>query len=443
MTLKKKNFLILILVIFEIFYFKEILFRSYDTPGQESLISFFAHQAAMSNWVRSDYNIFVTKILECDGSLVFFNEISNWPNGFFYLFSFIIKFFGNYEIVGRSFAIFLNVLGMYLFVKFSCKQNEEYFLLFSIPIVLASPIGLSSINVVYPDSMLILLISLLNISISNFIFYSLCIFLTPLFYHIVFFYNFTHLIYIKFSKLISIKEFSYLSLLLSFALFYLIYVLSVNENGFEFKKLIDKFLVRSFYPNLVEFKSSQHDVGENVNFYHRTYMFYSLIKDNLSIFIFPFLLLGLKKELQNKTLLSFFYISTVMINYIFLQYFIVHYYSNLIFVFLSTILSLIGLNVFLKYFKLQKYNLLIFSLVLLTNITIMNKDLIYQKWSPVIEDSNSFKNFLSTSLDKNANKFILQNYLSDKRICGFYLLPTIIQNYNQKNKAQYIDLNLY
>jgi hypothetical protein len=443
MTLKKKNFFILILVIFEILYFKEFLFRPYNTPGQESLISFFAHQAAMSNWVRLDHNIFVTKILECDGSLVFFNEVSNWPNGFFYLFSFIIKFFGNLEIVGRSFAIFLNLSGMYLFVKYSCKQNEEYFLLFSIPIVLASPIGLSSINVVYPDSMLILLISLLNISISNFIFYSLCIFLTPLFYHIVFFYNFTHLIYLHFRKLISINQFIYLSIFLIFTLFYLIYVLSVNENGFEFKKLIDKFLVRSFYPNLVEFESSQHEVGENVNFYHRTYMFYSLIKDNLSIFIFPFLFLGLKNELQNRTLLSFFYISTVIINYIFLQYFIVHYYSNLIFVFLSIILSLIGLNVFLKYFELQKYNLLVFTLILLSNITIINKDLIYQKWDPVIEDSNSFRNFLSTSLDKKANKFALQNYSSDKRICGFYLLPTIIENYNQKDKIQYIDLNLY
>ena len=235
----------------------------------------------------------------------------------------------------------------------------------------------------------------------------------------------------------------YLGLFLSLALFYLIYVLSVNENGFEIKKLIDKFLVRSFYPNLVEFKSSQHEVGENVNFYHRTYMFYALIKDNLSIFIFPFLFLGLKKELQNKTLLGFFYISTVITNYIFLQYFIVHYYSNLIFVFLSTIISLIGLNVFLKYFNLQKYNLLIFSLILLSNVTIMNKNLIYKKWRPVIEDSKSFKNFLSTTLDKKANKFILQNYLSDKRICGFYLLPTIIQNYNKKNKIQRIDLNLY
>ena len=114
---------------------------------------------------------------------------------------------------------------------------------------------------------------------------------------------------------------------------------------------------------------------------------YSLIKDNLSIFIFPFLFLGLKNELQNRTLLSFFYISTVIINYIFLQYFIVHYYSNLIFVFLSIILSLIGLNVFLKYFELQKYNLLFFTLILLSNITIINKDLIYQKWDPVIEDS--------------------------------------------------------
>ena len=44
----------------------------------------------MSNRVRLDHKIFVTKILECDGSLVFFNEVSNWPNGFFYLFSGVV-----------------------------------------------------------------------------------------------------------------------------------------------------------------------------------------------------------------------------------------------------------------------------------------------------------------------------------------------------------------
>ena len=38
---------------------------------------------------------------------------------------------------------------------------------------------------------------------------------------------------------------------------------------------------------------------------------------------------------------------------------------------------------FFKYFELQKYNLF-FSHNSFINITIINKDLIYQKWDPVI-----------------------------------------------------------
>jgi len=443
MTSNKLNIFIFIVIIFELFLFNKYLFRPYDTPGQESLISFFAHQAAMSNWVRDDFNIFVAKILNCKGELVYFNEVSNWPNGFFYLFSFIIKIFGNYEIVGRVFALFLNLSGMYLFLKYSCNRNFNNNLFFSIPIVIASPIGLSSLNVVYPDSILILLISILNIFSSYFILYLIVLFLTPLFYHIVLIYNFTHIIYLKINQLIDYRKFIFISVILLFSSFYLIYVLAVNENGFEFKKLYEKFLVRSFFPNVTEFSSEQHEIGENVNFFHRTYLFYALIRDNLSIIAFPFLFFGLLNEMKKKTLLFFIFISTILVNYIFLQYFIVHYYSNLVFVFLSTILMIIGVNVILKNINFNKYSLILLIFLLLFNIFSLDKNLIYEKWNPIMEDSKKFKNFISSQVDMSANSFGVKNYESDDRICGFYLLPTIIQNYKQKKKIQYIDLNLY
>ena len=60
-----------------------------------------------------------------------------------------------------------------------------------------------------------------------------------------------------------------------------------------------------------------------------------------------------------------------------------------------------------------------------------------------MEDSKKFKNFISSQVDMSANSFEVKNYESDDRICGFYLLPTIIQNYKQKKKIQYIDLNVY
>lgn len=443
MNSNKLNIFIFIIIIFELFYFNSYLFRPYDTPGQESLISFFAHQAAMSNWVRVDFNIFVTKILNCQGELIYFNEISNWPNGFFYLFSFIIKIFGNHEIVGRVFALFLNLFGMYLFLKYSCNRNFNNNLFFSIPIIVASPIGLSSLNVVYPDSILILLISMLNIFSSYFILYLIILFLTPLFYHIVLIYNFIHIIYLKVNQLIDYKKFIFITVILFFASFYLIYVLAVNESGFEFNKLYEKFLVRSFFPNITEFSSEQHEIGENVNFFHRTYLFYALIKDNLSLIAFPFLFFGLLNEMKKKTLLFFIFISTIFVNYIFLQYFIVHYYSNLVFVFLSTILMIIGVNIILKYINFNKYSSILLIFLLLFNIFSLDKNLIYDKWNPVIEDSKKFKNFISSQVDINANSFGVKNYKSDDRICGFYLLPTIIQNYKQKKKIQNIDLNLY
>ena len=90
MTLNKKNFFIFF-VIFEILYFKNFLFRPYNTPGQESLISFFAHQAAMSNWVRLDLNIFVTKNINCDGSLVFLMKFLIGQTVFFIYFHFYNK----------------------------------------------------------------------------------------------------------------------------------------------------------------------------------------------------------------------------------------------------------------------------------------------------------------------------------------------------------------
>ncbi len=443
MNSKKLNIFIFILVFLEVFYFKNYLFRSYDTPGQESLISYFAHQVAMSNWVRTDYNIFVTKILNCEGNLVYLNDISNWPNGFFYLFSIILKFFGNYEIVGRIFALFLNLFGMFLFIKYIAKKKLNNYLYFSIPIIIASPIGLSSLNVVYPDSILILLISILNIFNNYFVLYLLVLLLTPLFYHIILVYNFIHAVYLKVNQLIDYKKFFLVCVTLTFSFFHLIYVLTVNENGFEFNKLYEKFLVRSFIPNLTEFNSQQHEIGENVNFFHRTYLFYALIKDNLSIIAFPFLLIGLFNEMKKKTLLFFIFASTILVNYLFLQYFIVHYYSNLLFVFLSTILMILGLSNVLKNINLNKYIPILLTFFLLFNINILDKNLIYGTWKPVIEDSNKFKNFLSSKANIGVNGFEVKNYKSDDRICGFYLLPTIIKNYKLKKKTQNIDLNLY
>ena len=442
MTSNKLNIFIFIVIIFELFLFNKYLFRPYDTPGQESLISFFAHQAAMSNWVRDDFNIFVAKILNCKGELVYFNEVSNWPNGFFYLFSFIIKIFGNYEIVGRVFALFLNLSGMYLFLKYSCKKNFNNNLFFSIPIIIASPIGLSSLNVVYPDSILILLIALLNVFSNYLSLYIIILFLTPMFYHIVLFFNFVHVIYLKINQLISFKQFILINVSLLLSLFYLFYVLSVNDDGFKFNKLFEKFLVRSFFPNITDFSSVQHEIGENVNFFHRTYLFYSLIRDNLSLIAFPFIFLGALNEIKKKSLLIFMFITTIAINYLFLQYFIVHYYSNLIFVFFSSIIMIIGVNLVLKTINAKKYSPIFLIFLLLININMIDKNLIYEKWKPVISDSIKLKALITTKVDMSANSFDVKNYKSDNRICGFYLLPIIIKNYHKPEKKQILDLNL-
>ncbi len=443
MTLKKKNNIIILFIVLELFLFSDYLFRPYETAGQESLISFFAHQAAMTNWVRNDFNIFVTKILECSGEINYFNEVSNWPNGFFYIFSFIIKIFGNYEIVGRIFALFLNLLGIFLFVNFFSGNKNSKNIIFSIPIIIATPLGLSSLNVVYPDSMMILLISLLLILSSNLFLYSVCILVTPLFFHIVFIYNFLHVIFLKLNNKINFNKFIFLNTLLILSASYLLYILSVNETGFELRKLYEKFIVRSFLPNIFNFSSEQHNIGNNVSFFHRTYMFYSIIRDNLGYISFPFIIFGVFEEFKRKSLLFFIFIISILINYIFLQYFIVHYYSNLFFLFLITIFCLIGLNKFLDFFEIKKYNFLVFSILVILNIFFLKEDLIYQKWNPVIEDSEKFKKFVQTNLEDDINKFDIVNYNSDKRICGFYLLPTIIENYNKPQKKQNIDLNLF
>ena len=443
MTLKKKNNIIILIIILEVFLYSNYLFRPYDTAGQESLISFFAHQAAMSNWIREDFNIFITKILECDGEITFLSEVSNWPNGFFYIFSFIIKIFGNFEIVGRVFAIFLNLTGMILFISIFSKKEKTNYILFSIPLIIATPLGLSSLNVVYPDSMMILLISILIILTNSLFFYSIFLLISPLFFHIVLIYNIVHVIFLRLTNKISSKKFFLLFSLLIFSLFYLFYVLMVNETGFELRKLYEKFIVRSFLANLFNFTSDQHEIGTNVNFYHRTYMFYSIIRDNLGYISFPFIAVGLINEFKKRTLLFFIFLTSVFTSYILLQYYIIHYYANLFFLFLIIIFCLIGINIFLDNFGIKKYNFIIFICLIILNISLLKENLIYQKWGPVIKDSNKFQNFIRTGIDGNVNKFEIKNYNSDARICGFYLLPIIIENYQKTENEQILDLNLF
>ena len=185
--LKNKIFFLIIAVIliFEIIYFSNFYFRGYDTPGQESLISFFSHQAAMSNWIRNDYNFFVTKILSCEGNIEFLNNISNWPNGFFLLFSKFIKFFGNYEVIGRAYAILLSLSGV-LLLTFVLSYQHQIRLLLLVPILFSTPLGLSSFNVVYVDTIFFLLIGLFLFSLKYVYLNYLIIFFSPQFYFVPF-----------------------------------------------------------------------------------------------------------------------------------------------------------------------------------------------------------------------------------------------------------------
>jgi hypothetical protein len=124
---KFKNSNILSLVYFFLFSFiiilinKDIYLQPFYLTPQESQPALQTYISSLATFFRSDYNFIVTKSI--NENLLVENFEYHWGNIFFLLFSPFVKLFGLNYLIGRSFAILLNLAGIYLILNYFKKTR--------------------------------------------------------------------------------------------------------------------------------------------------------------------------------------------------------------------------------------------------------------------------------------------------------------------------------
>jgi len=141
---------------------RSVYWRPYDDNPQESLASFHAHGFALANQAGGIRNPFVARHFDAaNGTVVPYNH---WPNGFFALFSLVIRAAGNTETVGRTFALLLNLLGAYLLAW--AFRDRFGFVFFGVPLLLALPIGRAAMPFVFVDAALFCWLGFLALAVA-------------------------------------------------------------------------------------------------------------------------------------------------------------------------------------------------------------------------------------------------------------------------------------
>jgi len=89
---------------------------------------------------------------------------NHWPNGFFAVFALVIKIFGSNEVTGRSFAILLNLSGLFIVAASFVRKNKIVYL--AVPFILLSRMGRDAVPFVFLDSAFFLFVSLIVYAVS-------------------------------------------------------------------------------------------------------------------------------------------------------------------------------------------------------------------------------------------------------------------------------------
>jgi hypothetical protein len=140
-----------------------VYFRHYISKDQDAVTSAHAHGFALTNFVAESWqNPLVAKEIDlAHGKIIAYNH---WPNGFFAVFALVIKIFGNTEMTGRTFAIILNLIGLFLLAAAFSRKNKIVFL--AVPFILLSRMGRDAVPFVFLDAAFFLFIGLIVYSVS-------------------------------------------------------------------------------------------------------------------------------------------------------------------------------------------------------------------------------------------------------------------------------------
>ena len=146
---KKPNYTIhllvsLLLTLIVLFLHKDHYWSPYVTT-QDWVGSAYAHGCAIANEIGLKKNPFM--IHDVDFVHHRIHEYTHWPNGHFFIFYLIIKLFGNTEMVGRSFAVALNVIAIILMVF--AFRDKRGLLFYAVPMLLLTPIARDAIPYVF------------------------------------------------------------------------------------------------------------------------------------------------------------------------------------------------------------------------------------------------------------------------------------------------------
>jgi hypothetical protein len=140
-----------------------VYFRQYDSKDQDAYASAHAHGFAMTNFVASSWrNPIIAKEIDLPDGVI--KDYNHWPNGFFAVFALAIKIFGNNEITGRSFAIILNLAGLFLLAAAFARKNKIVYL--AVPFILLSRIGRDAVPFVFLDAAFFLFLGLIVYAVS-------------------------------------------------------------------------------------------------------------------------------------------------------------------------------------------------------------------------------------------------------------------------------------
>jgi hypothetical protein len=401
---KFKNSKILSLIYFFTFSFiiilinKDIYLQPFYLTPQESQPALQTYISSLATFFRSDYNFIVAKSI--NENFLVKNFEYHWGNIFFLLFSPFVKLFGLNYLIGRSFAILLNLVGIYLILNYFKKTRILSIVFF--PLLIFLPSFKNGLSFLYVDSLFFILIGiflfLYKKKINNYFIFTFILFFALSVHYIlivIFFFLFFEFILKKISK--SEYFIYFISLFLIF-LIVLFFLFLTNSN---YELLIAKINSRSlsFYDNF--FFNLNDDT-----IFRRIYLFFVNLKDNFGLFSIFMIIVSSYSLYKEKSALFSLYFGVIFYFFVLYKYTIQHNFLQIQFIFFS---YLVLINFFYNFFFNKKIFFLILFIFLFV-FNIFNLDInknIYSKDKVLEFNYYMYKNALDRSyVDKDFEESI-------------------------------------
>ena len=435
---------------------RDVFWRPYNDEGQESLVSFAAHDFAITNYAGFNKNPIVAhRVYLPNGTIVAYNH---WPNGFFATLALAIKIFGNSETTGRSVAIAFVLAGAILMLLAVNKTRNSFLMFLALPLFFLNPAGRDSIPFVFADAALFFFIGLTFFLTSRHdcgkiykYLFRIAIFVSMLFSQLIIPYFFV-LIIVKYIWNRDKKEAAIDLILLLLAFSLILIGLSYDGSSFAsgFRSLYQIFLHRSSLDVINQesvsfvgiFKVLIWELHGDFNWPTRSFLYavFSLVAIT-SFIIASWIILIKKRDWLAASLLPAFVLFALILK----NYVGAHHFTRLPFVFFSIITVCMAMDCVLTAIceKISRPVFLTYSrmaaIVVLSwwGYSFLS---IPQWYNKVYDDIDNTRNTLAQITSRNDNQLLLVSCTAmefrydrtkfhnpEDRIAGFYLDEYIIR----------------